>query len=392
MNKRLIILFLVLLFSPSIAFAQATLFVSPPSGTYQTGEFFSVLVKVNTGGKNINAASGQLNFDNSKLEVVSLGYSSSIFSIWTDEPNFSNVGGTVKFSGGVPNPGYTGASGAILRLTFKAKAQGQAPLAFVTGSVLANDGSGTNILDSFRGSLFQIIAAAGKPVSAPLAPKAEPAAKAASREESAPIITDWPKQIEEGTTLTIKGVGFPNGKLLVVFQKGEGEPITQETFSGPDGRFSITYSRGVTAGFYRIWARDISAEGVPSANSEAVLTEVIRPLFFRIGNIAINYASLIVTLLALLLLVSVMLVWSWVRFRKWHERQGKEISEAEKALHLGFDKLKDGLSAYVGYLTDVRSTREGKKRGEMTKKELKEELETIEKDIEKEVEDIKKKK
>ena len=50
-----------------------------------------------------------------------------------------------------------------------------------------------------------------------------------------------------------------------------------------------------------------------------------------------------------------------------------------------------GLGAYVEYLTNVRSTREGRKRGEMTRKELKEELENIEKGIEKEVEDIKKK-
>lgn len=390
MYKYLTTFFLVLVFSPTVAFAQATLFVSPTGGTYKVGDLFSILVNVNSGGESINAASGQLNFDNSKLEVMSLGYSASVFKIWTDEPNFSNVGGTIRFSGGVPNPGYTGASGAILRVTFKAKSQGQAPITFASGSVLANDGSGTNILDGFKGALFQIISASGKPAPVSATPAGEPATKA-TREESAPIITDWPKQVEEGSPLTIKGVGFPNGKVLVVFQKGEGEPLTQETFAGPDGRFASTYRRTAEAGFYRVWARSISAEGVPSPNSEAIIVEVTKPLFFRIGGLALNYISIIVTLLALLLLAAVLLGWSWVRLRKWHERQGREISEAERALHLGFDKLKEGLSAYVEYLTDTRSTREGKKRAEMTRKELKRELEDIEEDIGKEVEDIKKK-
>src|SRR3989344_6704130 len=145
-NHFTIFIFLCL-FVPLSATAQGILSLSPSTGSYRVGESFSVIVNLNTGGESVNASTGQINFDNSKLQVVSLGYSQSIFSLWTDNPSCSNPAGTINFSGGVPSPGFTGASGSILRITFKGKASGQAPVNFLSGSVLANDGQVTNIAD-----------------------------------------------------------------------------------------------------------------------------------------------------------------------------------------------------------------------------------------------------
>ncbi len=395
--KRHNLLMVILVFSflfliSQSAFAQAELFITPSTGTYKVGELFSVLVKVNTAGKAINAASAQLNFDNQRLDVTSVGYSQSIFSIWTEEPNSSNAAGTIKFSGGVPNPGFVGASGAIARVTFRPKASGSAPVVFVSGGVLANDGRGTNIGDTLKGGLYSIIAASQMtPKSQAPAKEAAPAVPITGQPPDVPILTDWPRQIEEGSVLTVRGIGFPNGRILLFFQKGEGEPKTQETFAGPDGRFTSASRESVSSGFYRIWVRNISFSGVPSASSETVTVEVVKPLFFRIGTYAINFASVIVTLLALLILAVGLLVWSWMRFRKWRESQGKEISEAEKTLHRGFDTLHEGLRAYIDYLTHAKSSSEMRHREESTRHDVKEELEEVEEKIEKEIEDIKKK-
>ena len=144
------------LFSHS-AYAQADLHFSPANGTYRIGELFSVLVNVNTAGKSINAASALINFDNQRLEVVSVGYSSSIFTLWTQEPSYSNAAGAISFSGGLPSPGFVGSSGAVIRVTFKPKMNGQAPIIFTSGAVLANDGFGTNIISNLRGALFNIL-------------------------------------------------------------------------------------------------------------------------------------------------------------------------------------------------------------------------------------------
>ena len=348
------------------------------------------MVNVNTGGQAINAAVSQINFDNQKLDIVSVGYSQSIFNLWTDEPSYSNAAGTVRFSGGLPSPGFTGVSGAIVRMTFRSKAAGQAAIAFTSGSVLANDGKGTNILDNLKGAFFTIIAAveSAKP---PAAPSPTPSAlQAAGQPVSIPIITDWPKELEEGSALTVKGLGYPNGKLLIFVQKGSADPVIEEMFAGSDGRFSYNFAKAVSAGLYLVWAKNVSNEGIVSGSSDIVTVEVVQPLFFRVGTIALNYASIIITLLALILLLILIILWIWRRIRKWQERQGVEISEAEKALHEGFEKLQSGLRKYVRYLTAAKSVEGVKRREADAEDDLAEELSGIESKIEKEIEDVEK--
>ncbi len=150
-------------FNLSLAFAQAaTLSLSPGTGVYATGATFTVRVNVNSSGTSINAAEGTLSFNPSELAVTSVSRGSSIFSLWVAEPSFSNSAGTVSFSGGSP-AGYTGSSGNIMTVTFRAKGSGATKVNFSSGSVLANDGSGTNVLTSMNGGTFTINAAAPTP-------------------------------------------------------------------------------------------------------------------------------------------------------------------------------------------------------------------------------------
>ena len=391
-------LFCVILFSAFFSVplkaeaASATkLYITPSTGAYRIGDLFSILINVNTSGEVINAASGQLNFDNSRLEVLSLGYSASIFTLWTQEPTFSNAAGSVNFSGGLPSPGFTGPSGAILRVTFRPKATDQATVNFVSGSVLANDGKGTNILDSFSGGIFNILAAAAKPAETPTTeskPAAESTSGVAARPIEAPIITDYPQTLEAGQIITIRGLSLPFSKVSVVFEKGTEDAIKEETFSGADGRFSRTFSKSTEAGFYRVWARIITNDGIVNPQSDVVIIEVIQPLFFRISSVAFNYASIIVTLLALILLGFIIIIYGWWRVRQWQKRQGVEISEAEDALHEGFDALKAAARHYIRYIARAKSPEGIKRKEEETEEMLDKSLKDIEKEIEKEIKDI----
>src|SRR3989338_8837245 len=115
----------------------------------------------------MNAASGVISFSSDKLEVASLSKTGSIFSLWVQEPSFSNSAGTVNFEGIALNPGFTGASGKLISINFKVKSVGDAPLTFSSGSVLANDGKGTNILANLGSGLFSVSA----PTVGPQAPE-----------------------------------------------------------------------------------------------------------------------------------------------------------------------------------------------------------------------------
>lgn len=371
---------------PASVFAQATLFITPATGSYKVGENFSVLVNLNTGGKDINVASVKMNFDNTRLAVKDVGYSRSIFTIWTEEPKFSNSAGVISFSGGLPSPGFNGPSGAILRITFTTKASGKAPVVFSTGYVLANDGTGTNILEGLEGAVFNIAGSVEPPakpssgsdgvISVPTSDSFERTLKPIT----APVfVLENSKQIYEGDLITVKGLALPSSKVIFYIQKDYEDPINEEGFSGPDGKFSHTYSTKTVGGIYRVWGRNMVSDGVISDASEPINVAVVKPLVFRIGNLALSYFSVIMALISILLVgLTVFILW-WVKTKKEQQEQGVEISEAEIALHEGFDKIKAGFEKYVDY------------RGRKTKvkKELKDEMENIEEDIGREIEDIK---
>ncbi len=133
---------------PALA-ARASLYLSPTSKTVTVGDTFTVGLYVSTDTA-INAAEAALTFPTDKLRVTSVS-KSGIFTLWAVEPNYSNSSGRITFSGGLPSPGYKGTSGKILTVTFKATAAGKPKVSLTGGSVLANDGQGTNILKS-RGS------------------------------------------------------------------------------------------------------------------------------------------------------------------------------------------------------------------------------------------------
>jgi hypothetical protein len=148
--------------STSNSVFSATLSVSPSTGVYVSGKTFTVKVVVNTEGKPINAAEGTLKFNPQELSVVSIDKSSSIFNLWVTEPTFSNSAGTINFSGGMPS-GYTGSAGNIFNITFRSTSASTARLSLTNGSILANDGMGTNILSGMSGGTFTIQAPSSQP-------------------------------------------------------------------------------------------------------------------------------------------------------------------------------------------------------------------------------------
>lgn len=130
--------------------------VSPSSGTYNAGSKINISVKVNTEGQSINAVDGTIGFNPSNLEVISVSKNNSILNLWVQDPTYSNVAGNINFGGVVLNPGYSGSNGNIITIAFKVKGDGKADINFKAGSVLANDGYGTNVLKTMNGASFNI--------------------------------------------------------------------------------------------------------------------------------------------------------------------------------------------------------------------------------------------
>jgi hypothetical protein len=161
--KKIILILILFSVFPFLADA-ATLYFVPNSGSYNVGGVLPVNIYVSSSDQSINAASGIVNFPKDKLEVVSLSKTGSIFSLWVQEPSFSNILGTINFEGVVFNPGFIGSSGKIITINFRTKIAGTAALNFSSSSVLANDGNGTNVLTNTQTSQFNINTVETKPV------------------------------------------------------------------------------------------------------------------------------------------------------------------------------------------------------------------------------------
>lgn len=165
----------------------ASLYLSPTSGSYGVSKTFAVSVYVSSPDA-VNAISGTVSFPTDKLEVSSLAKSSTI-NLWVQEPSFSNSQGSVNFEGIILNPGFTGSGGKIITINFRTKNIGDANLTFSSGSVLANDGRGTNIISGFGSANFKIGVPAVK-IEAPAAGSAAtPSESTAAGTPAAPVIS-----------------------------------------------------------------------------------------------------------------------------------------------------------------------------------------------------------
>jgi len=160
--------FLLLSFLPSPAKAAgASLFFSPASGQYTVGKTFTVRVMVNSGGgMGINASEAAINFDPALLLVSKATKDNSIFSLWTQDPTFSNKNGTISFGGGAP-AAFSGSAGTIINIVFVTKGEGTANVTFSSGMVLAADGKGTDVYSGGGTGTYTIKAAAAQPVTPP---------------------------------------------------------------------------------------------------------------------------------------------------------------------------------------------------------------------------------
>lgn len=202
--------FLVVVFSFSFFFFNfseafaASLNFSPSSGSYAVGSTLSVAVYVSSTGQAMNAASGVVSFPQDKLEVTSLSKTGSIFTLWVQEPSFSNSAETVNFEGIALNPGFRGASGKLMTVNFRVKATGVALLNFSSGSVLANDGKGTNILTSLGNASFGLVGAVGTPMAPKISSPTHPDSNKWYAADDAKFTWDLPPDVTAARLLVGK--------------------------------------------------------------------------------------------------------------------------------------------------------------------------------------------
>lgn len=245
-HARLVLLVAFFIALPLSASA-ATISALPGKTTISTGDIVTVQVVTNTQGEAVNQGSATLQFPAALLQVVSVSKSGSIFSLWVEEPTYSNSAGTVSFVAGAPNPGYTGSSGSIISVTFVAKAPGTASISFGDAAIRANDGSGTDVLRGRNGTQITV----ASPVAAPIVPQPTPA------QPNAPVTTPTPAVTQPTGSRAITGLvssthpdqnkWYANATALISWTLPPGATAVQTIASlDPDEVPSVVYAPAIS--------------------------------------------------------------------------------------------------------------------------------------------------
>ena len=129
---------------------------SDSKGTYAVGEVFPMKVNISGMDVPVNAVKTDLSYDPNIAEVVSISTEGSFATIFVEKIVENDVG-FARISGGLPNPGFMGSEHLFATFYLKGTRPGVFKVEFLQSSmVLANDGKGTNILQSTRPASFLI--------------------------------------------------------------------------------------------------------------------------------------------------------------------------------------------------------------------------------------------
>ena len=142
-------LLIISLLLPSLSLA-GTLRLSPDSGTYDVGESFTVDLVVDSDDP-MNTAGATLTFDSDVISVADVSDANSMFSMWPEDPDYSNAAGTVTFGGGMPGDEFSGTGGEIISITFNAEDEGDATVSFSDGEVIS---AGADITSNLQDATY----------------------------------------------------------------------------------------------------------------------------------------------------------------------------------------------------------------------------------------------
>ena len=89
------------------------------------------------------------------------------------------------------------------------------------------------------------------------------------------------------------------------------------------------------------------SRGALSFASAKITLAVEVPSLFKIGDIIIDYLTIMITLIALIIGIVLAVLYGWTRIVKARKRLRKEVGEAEVALRDAFDALREEVEESV---------------------------------------------
>ena len=141
--------FLAGFFLPAVALADASLFLSPNTGTYVVGAEIDLRILVSSGGTAVNGIEADLTYNPNELTITGISVDGSVINSWTRKPYIDEEMGMISFGGAISGTSTTLNRGLALTLHVEPRRIGKTQVFFENGTINAADGTGSNILTSF---------------------------------------------------------------------------------------------------------------------------------------------------------------------------------------------------------------------------------------------------
>ena len=256
---------LLLLPSGAVSALGGVLYVSPERGVHAIGETFDVQILADTGVQAINAAEAELIFNPDVLSVERISTGNSILQTWPTPVTFSNVVGTVEFSG-VTTGKFSGTGGVLITITFKALRNMQSDARLSAGALLAADGVESNIITTMRSGVFTI-----QPLEIPA--QSDIASSSDGIRTSsfeAPLLDTYQNEVRVGERIVVKGSAAPRSTISMWIQRGNEDPARVDIDADGDGSFTFVSDLQAREGVYHLWAFAMNSSGAHSDSSNRI--------------------------------------------------------------------------------------------------------------------------
>ena len=148
---------------------------------------------------------------------------------------------------------------------------------------------------------------------------------------------------------------------------------------------SLKFAR--SKGDYLIWAESEDDRGALSLPTEKYAVEVGLPPLLKIGKIAVDYLTIMITLIILIVGAVAVIFYAWYRVSLWRKRLHKETGEVKESAAKAFKALRDEVEEQIELLDGKPGLNKDERK---VRDKLKEALNISEDFIGKEIKDVEK--
>ncbi|MCD4762272.1 cohesin domain-containing protein [bacterium] len=201
----------------------------------------------------------------------------------------------------------------------------------------------------------------------------------------APVIINYSAEIKSTDRFYMNGTALESATINIYIEKDSLLIASSSVSADANGNWFYVNESGLPDGRYVSWVEAVNDKGIISHPSVKISFLVSPPVFMVIGNFVIDYFTVFVSLLFMILLVILAILYIAGIIRK---RLKKETYEVEEILHKNSLDMKNSINKELLALIRISKAPSVKNEIAKTKERLSQKIDANEKRTLKEVQDV----